>query len=288
MAPLFFNLRSPALISSAPMPELPEVEYERRTLDRWLRGATILSAQAHDRVIMRPRAPATLARDLKGRRVERVDRRGKWMRLALSGGAFLFSHLGMTGGWERGDPGDPHQRWERARLVVERRGKRARVSYVDARRFGRLVFSKDDIPTWSALGPDPLEHGIDTKRLAEVLLRRRRRSIKEALMDQTVLAGVGNIQATEALWKARVDPRSPAGALGPREIAAVVRGLRWTIERTLADIEARDGEYGDPFLVYGHKGEPCPRCRTALVRIVLGGRSTTFCPGCQRRLRARA
>lgn len=270
------------------MPELPEVEYERRKLDRWLRGATIVSARALDRVIMRPREPETLARDLRGRRIERVERRGKWMRIVLSGNALLFSHLGMTGGWVKGGLDDAEQRWERARLVVERRGKRVRVSYVDARKFGRIVFANQDIPTWSALGPDPLEHGIDTKRLAEVLGRRRRRSIKEALMDQTVLAGVGNIQATEALWKARIDPRSPAGTLGPKDVGAVVRGLRWTIERTLADIEARDGEYGDPFVVYGHKGQPCPRCETTLVRILLGGRSTTFCPGCQRRPGARA
>jgi formamidopyrimidine-DNA glycosylase len=268
------------------MPELPEVEDARRKLSRWLRGVTIVSARAFDAVIMRPRAPSTLARDLRGRRVERVERRGKWIRIVLSDGAFLFSHLGMTGDWKRVSP-DEEVRWERARLDVAKAGKRWRVAYSDPRKFGRLVFAREDIPSWSALGPDPLEHGIDVGKLAEKLTRRAKRSIKEALMDQTVLAGVGNIQATEALWKARIDPRSSSGALARKDVAAVVRGLRWTIERTLADLEKNGGwldDDSDPFVVYGHKGQPCPRCKTTLERVMLGGRTTTYCPGCQRRL----
>lgn len=138
------------------------------------------------------------------------ERRGKWLRVALSGDA---------------------------RLDVEKNGKRARIAYSDPRKFGRLVFSAhDDLPSWTALGPDPLEDGIDAKAVAASLARRRRRSIKEAVMDQAVLAGGGNIQATEALWEAKIDPRSPAGALAPKDVGAVVRGVRWTIERTLADL----------------------------------------------------
>lgn len=268
------------------MPELPEVEDARRKLSRWLSGATIVSARAFDPVIMRPRAPASLARDLRGRCVVRVERRGKWLRIVLSGDAFLFSHLGMTGDWQRVGR-DDEVRWERARLDVEKGGKRWRVAYSDPRKFGRLVFAREDIPSWAALGPDPLEHGIDARALAAKLARRGKRSIKEALMDQTVLAGVGNIQATEALWKARIDPRSRAGALSPKDVGAVVRGLRWTIERTLADIEKNGGwldDDSDPFVVYGHKGQPCPRCKALLARVMLGGRTTTYCPGCQRRL----
>lgn len=274
------------------MPELPEVEDARRKLSRWLRGVTIESAKAFDAVIMRPRAPSTLARDLRGRRVERVERRGKWLRIVLSGDGLLFSHLGMTGDWKRVALDEPMSevRWERARLDVQKNGKRWRVAYSDPRKFGRLVFSRTDIPSWSALGPDPLEHGIDVAKLAEKLTRRGKRSIKEALMDQTVLAGVGNIQATEALWKAQIDPRSRSGALSAKDVAAVVRGLRWTIERTLADLEKNGGwleDDSDPFLVYGHKGQPCPRCKTSLERVMLGGRTTTYCPGCQRKLVAR-
>lgn len=270
------------------MPELPEVEYARKNLQRWLRGGTVVAARAFDAVVMRPRAPRTLSRDLRGRRVERVERRGKWLRISLSGDAFLFSHLGMTGRWVKRDAtGEARVPWERARIDVERRGRRVRVSYVDPRKFGRLVFAKEDIAAWRALGPDPLSHGIDATKLAAAFARRGRRSIKEALMDQSLLAGIGNIQATEALWRARIDPRSKAGALTARHVGAIVRGLRWTIDRTLADLEAGDGGSDDPFAVYGHARQPCPRCGTTLVRTVLGGRSTTYCPGCQTNLRDR-
>jgi formamidopyrimidine-DNA glycosylase len=271
------------------MPELPEVEDARRKLSRWLCGTTIVSARAFDARIVRPRAPATLARDLRGCHVERVERRGKWLRIVLSGQAgqaFLFSHLGMTGDWRR-VARDEKVRWERARLDVSKRGELWRVSYADPRKFGRLVFAREDIPSWRALGPDPLEHGNDVGELGETLARRGKRSIKEALMDQAVLAGVGNIQATEALWRARIDPRSRAGALAAKDVAAVVRALRWTIERTLADLEKNGGwldDDSDPFVVYGHKGQPCPRCKTTLERVTLGGRTTTYCPGCQRRM----
>jgi formamidopyrimidine-DNA glycosylase len=104
-------------------------------------------------------------------------------------------------------------------------------------------------------------------------------------MDQTVLAGVGNIQAIEALWKAGVDPRSRAAALETGDVRRIASGLRWTIKRTLADLAKNGMDEGEsPFRIYGRKGEPCPRCGEALERIILGGRTTTFCPGCQRRM----
>ena len=117
-----------------------------------------------------------------------------------------------------------------------------------------------------------------TERIA-----RRKASIKETLMDQKVLAGVGNIQAIEALWKAGIDPRSPASALDRQDMDAVVRGLRWTVRRTLADLEKGEGGKDNPFVIYGRKGAECPRCGATLERIILGGRTTTLCPGCQTR-----
>ena len=102
-------------------------------------------------------------------------------------------------------------------------------------------------------------------------------------MDQRVLAGVGNIQAIEALWKAKIDPRSRASTLERADVVRIAAGLRWTIARTLADLEKGDDGVENPFTIYGRRGTPCPRCKTLLARVELGGRTTTFCPGCQTR-----
>ena|SRR5690349_5542932 len=128
-----------------------------------------------------------------------------------------------------------------------------------------------------------MSDGLDARELATAF-GRIRRSVKEALMDQTVLAGIGNILATEALWHARLDPRSPANALTPADVRNLVRGLRTAIRRQLATRErARGGEPRDVFFAYGREGETCARCDGVLRRIVLGGRGTTFCSGCQER-----
>jgi formamidopyrimidine-DNA glycosylase len=270
------------------MPELPEVEHTRRNLDRWMRGAEIAQVTTSDSRIVRPLAAGSFTRQLTGTRVERVERRGKWLRLSLAGGLRLFIHLGMTGWFEPSQPGAAPLRFERVAFELTRRLKRSRVSFVDPRRWGRLVLADHDIETWSALGPDPLSDGVDPIALAKRLARSKTRSIKEALLDQTVLAGVGNIQAIEALWKAKLDPRSHASALCIADVRALVRGLHWTIERTLKDLAKGDQAAKNPFRVYGRKGEPCPRCGTRFERIELGGRTTTFCPGCQvRRLNAK-
>ena len=264
------------------MPELPEVEHNRRNLERWMRGARIARVETSDVRIVRPEEPSTFVNALTRRTIERVERRGKWLKLTLDDGQRLFVHLGMTGWFERGAPGDPALRFDRVRFELVRRGRPSRVVYVDPRRWGRMIVSRDDIPAWRSLGPDPLDEGIDLDRLAAKLARRKKRSIKEVLMDQTVLAGVGNIQAIEALWKARIDPRSNASAITKADVRAIARGLRWTIDRTLADLAKGEVGAANPFRIYGRKGEPCPRCGHGLESFVLGGRTTTACPGCQK------
>jgi len=268
------------------MPELPEVEHTRRRLERWLRGARIEHAKSRDARIVRPVSTRAFARQLTGAKIGRVERRGKWIRID-AGTHRLFVHLGMTG-WFESPPLDAEPLpFERVTFVLARGRKRVRVSYVDPRRWGRLVLAREDLEAWTALGPDPLSDGIDLDVLQRRLARSNKRSIKEALLDQSVLAGVGNIQAIEALWKAGIDPRSHASALEARDLLALVRALHWTIERTLADLAKGDEGADNPFRVYGRKGEPCPRCATPFTRIELGGRTTTFCPGCQvRRVRA--
>jgi formamidopyrimidine-DNA glycosylase len=265
------------------MPELPEVEHTRRNLERWMRGATIVRVDAHDVRAVKPK-PAAFASALLGRTVKKVERRGKWLRWTFDDGSLMFGHLAMTGWFEEAPAGAVPLRFERVAFEVKRGAKMRRVSYVDARRWGGMTLATEDSPTWKKLGPDPLIEGIDEARLLGKLARRKKTSIKEVLLDQTVLAGVGNIQAIEALWKAGIDPRSRASALGAREVKALARALHWTIDRTLADLAKGDEGEENPFKIYGRKGTPCPRCKAALIRIELGGRTTTYCGGCQRRL----
>jgi formamidopyrimidine-DNA glycosylase len=267
------------------MPELPDVEKMRRDLDRWSRGAKIVAARSTDRRILRPTVPNAFGRALVGRTVQGVARRGKWLRFELDDGTKLFSHLGMTGWWVASDSSADAARFERARIDLAGRAERSSVRYVDSRRFGRLVASKDDITEWRELGPDPLADGIDVRALSAVFAKRRR-SIKDVLMDQTVLAGIGNILATEALWHARIDPRSRASALSPEDAKTLVRGLRTAIDRELAARDVAEGaEWRDTFFAYGHTGDRCPRDRSTFVRVVQAGRTTTFCRKCQIRRR---
>ncbi len=194
------------------MPELPDVEVTRRDLKRWLVGAIVSAAVTGDARLSRPASPRAFARALAGRTVERIERRGKWLRIDLDDGGKVFSHLGMTGEWVRAASNAGALRFERARIDVERRGRPSSVRYVDARRFGRLLAARDDIAEWTTLGPDPLADGIDVGRFSAALAKGRR-AVKEIVMDQRVFAGVGNILATEvggaraSIRALRGDPR---------------------------------------------------------------------------------
>jgi formamidopyrimidine-DNA glycosylase len=268
------------------MPELPEVELTARNLSAWLGGRKIVAAAVPRSRVIRGAAPAAIERLLVGRRVLEVDRRGKWLALRLSGGAALYAHLGMTGKWLSRPRSEGSVKHERARLDVRDRS----VRYQDPRMFGRLVPAPDGTPPgeWAALGIDPLIERIDGEALAARFFRGGR-SIKELLLDQARIAGLGNIQAQEALFRARLDPRRPARSLTARELAALARGISDSIAHTLATESAPEITYVEepgapnPFLVYARQGQPCPRCRAVLQRIVQGGRATVYCPRCQRR-----
>jgi formamidopyrimidine-DNA glycosylase len=157
---------------------------------------------------------------------------------------------------------------------------------VDARRFGRLIIAREDIAEWLALGPDPLTDGIDARDLVRTL-HASTRTIKDAIMDQGVMAGIGNILATEALWRAGIDPRSTSSALSRRDVAAIVRALMAAIAKELAVTGSRESVCGAPgapaYTVYGRAGQPCRRCGATVSRVTLGGRTTAFCRKCQRR-----
>jgi formamidopyrimidine-DNA glycosylase len=284
------------------MPELPEVEVAARNLRRWGAKQTIRAARADRRAarLFRPAKPKAVE-ELAGTRLVSVDRRGKNLLLTLARGGDrlgVWSHLGMTRKGLRRAATDPTPPATRVELDL---AGGARLCYVDRRMFGRFRIVPDarfdDLPEIAALGPDPLNDGIDVSAFA-ARLARLRTPIKVALLDQTLLAGVGNIQASESLFRARIDPRRPARSLSAAEVGRLAAAIRASIDFTLKDfaVAGADGGPADigyveegtaenPFLVYGREGARCPRGprgqRGTIVRIVQAGRATFFCPRCQ-------
>jgi formamidopyrimidine-DNA glycosylase len=269
------------------VPELPEVEIASRQLRGWAQGRRIERASAARSRVIRGQAPSRFAQ-LAGRRLEQIVRLGKWMLLSFDGGEGLVSHLGMTGKWMRRRAGEAPPSHVRATLELD---DGHAIDYRDPRLFGRLVRGTvaqlRSLPVLAALGPDPLG-GIDVERLHRVL-RGTRRSLKEALMDQRTLAGLGNIQVSEGLHRAGLHPARPANRLRLAEVDALAAGIGAALRAALDAEDSPDPityvEEGGPnsFLVYDRKGQPCTTCGTPIERIVQGGRSTFFCPTCQPR-----
>ena len=275
------------------MPELPEVETVRSRLEPVLSGRTFERVEIGDARLTRPFDPATVAAQLEGERVASVERRGKYLIVRFESERVLLIHLRMTGSLlvagPDGLPDDPYRR------AVVRLDDGSAVAYRDVRRFGTwLLLEPGELDDYLAarLGDEPLGSGFSAKALGRRLAGRRA-PLKAALLDQRVIAGVGNIYADEALWYARLHPLRPAGDLTPDELSDLHRGvrraLRKGIERqgaSLRDYSTPDGERGamqDEFVVYGRAGEHCRRCGTPIERTRAGGRGTWFCPGCQRR-----
>lgn len=273
------------------MPELPEVETVRRRIAPLVEGTTIASAEIVDPRLTRPVSPSLVADALVGERIAAVERRGKYLLWRLESGRTLVVHLRMTGSllhFPAGDlPADAHRR---ATLALD---TGAAVGYRDVRRFGTWELLDDGhLRPYlaSRLGPEPLAPSFTSARLARIVAGRRA-PIKAVLLDQRRIAGIGNIYADEALWRARIHPRRPAGELDAPEIAHLHRAVRAALRRgvelngsTLRDYVTPDGEGGGmqhEFHVYGRLGEPCDRCGRPIERIVVGGRGTWLCPRCQ-------
>jgi formamidopyrimidine-DNA glycosylase len=275
------------------VPELPEVETVRRRLEPKLAGRRFEQVEISDARLTRPFDPIEVAAELKGERVASVDRRGKYLIVRFESGRALLIHLRMTGNVLHVAAGaacedDPHRR------AVVRLDDGSDVVYRDVRRFGTwLLAEPDEVEPYLAerLGREPLGAAFTTKRLGEAL-ENRRAPVKAAILDQRRLAGVGNIYADEALWRARIHPQRPAGELDLDELRALHRGIRAAlragIERqgaTLRDYRTPDGGSGrmqHEFKVYGRDGEPCARCGRPIEKIRAAGRGTWFCPHCQR------
>jgi formamidopyrimidine-DNA glycosylase len=276
------------------MPELPEVEFARRVLAQWTEGRTITRVRVADaRILDEGVKAASIVRALGGRAIVSVARRGKWLRIELDDTKrtrFVFSHLGMTGRWQESTVDAPELRFEKVRIDLARDAATSSLRYTDPRLFGRFAVVAEELAAWKALGPDPLLDGIDAVVLGKKLARRKKKTIKETLLDQTLLAGIGNIQAQEALFRAKIHPERMASELSAREVRVLADALLETIHATLAltpegetkIVYVEEAGATNPFAIYGREGEPCPRCQKPLVKIVQGGRSTIFCARCQR------
>lgn len=267
------------------MPELPEVETIRVRLAPLLEGRTLARVEILDPRLTRPYDLFEVAEELEGDRVIAVERRGKYLVLRLESGLALLVHLRMTGTF-RFEP----VTHERAVLELD---DGTRVVYRDVRRFGTwLVLESAELEPYLAAknGPEPLGPRFTANWLAEQLARRRA-PLKAVLLDQRVVAGLGNIYADEALWRARLSPLRPAGELSDEEVRRLRRAIRAALREGIARQGATLRDYATPggsagsmqeeFRVYGREGEPCPRCRTPISKARVGGRGTWYCPRCQ-------
>lgn len=276
------------------MPELPEVELTRRHLEPVLAGARVARVAVRGaRVLRNQPHPGDFAARLEGRTVEAIRRRGKYLLAAVEGGVTWLTHLGMSGRVSVALPGEaepPHT----ALVVALEDGPEVRL--VDPRTFGyAAVLTPEELASVgsSRLGPDALEELPPARWLAGRLAGRTA-PIKSLLLDQRLLAGLGNIYADEVLHRARIRPDRPAGSLRPEEVAALRRSIRPILESglrhggtSLSDMayllpDGRTGRYLPRLRAYGRAGRPCRSCGQPILRIVQGGRSAFFCPECQR------
>jgi len=259
------------------LPELPEVEAAARTLSRAALGKTITVVRAIHPALKRKLPPAR-ARAAKGKRISTIERRGKHQLLGLDSGDTLVVHFRMNGDWEIGTTSDILDKFTRAVIELD---DGTRISLVDRRALSSITLDKEGSSSLPKLGKEASDPALDADYLAEVL-QRRKIPIKPALMDQAVLAGLGNIYAAEALWEAELDPRKRAASLSRGKLEKLLTAIRLV----LSPRRRRPGRYTDTrgrerFMVYDREGKECRRCGGTIERIVQAGRSTYFCPDCQ-------
>lgn len=271
------------------MPELPEVETTVRGLEHVLKGRRLARVEARRADLRRP-FPQDLGQRLIGSRVTSLGRRAKYGMVHTDRGDTMVFHLGMSGAWRI----DPGELGKHDHLLLETDEGR-RLHLRDPRRFGSVdlvpTVSLDEWPAFKVLGPEPLDGTIDGKWLKQKFAGRSA-AVKLLLLDQRVVAGLGNIYACEALFRAGIDPRKQAGRVSRSKLDALAVAIPAVLEdairaggSTLKDFAAPDGELGyfsKQFEVYDREDEHCRGCKGRVKRIVQGGRSTFFCPSCQR------
>jgi formamidopyrimidine-DNA glycosylase len=275
------------------VPELPEVETVRRGLERHVVGRTVDTVTVlHPRAVRRHLAgPAEFAAALAGRRLDRASRRGKYLWLPVGADA-LLAHLGMSGQLLVGDPGRPVSPHVRIRFTFQDQGPDLR--FTDQRTFGHMCVVRDGaaLPSLIAhIAPDPLEPAFDPGLLAS-RLRARRTWVKRALLDQSLVSGIGNIYADEALWRAGLHWATPTQTLDGPEVSRLLAAVREVLGDALAaggttfdslyvNVNGESGYFDRSLAVYGREGLPCPRCGTPVRRDPFMNRSAYSCPDCQ-------
>ncbi|MCC8191207.1 MAG: bifunctional DNA-formamidopyrimidine glycosylase/DNA-(apurinic or apyrimidinic site) lyase [Planctomycetes bacterium] len=273
------------------MPELPEVETVARALDKAVGGRKIQQIIGIS-AIRQPFDAEDATAKLAGATILAVRRRAKYLILYCDRAWSVLAHLGMTGSFRLEPAAEPRQPYDRVVFVLDGDEE---LRFADPRRFGSMrlvqVGAVGEIPAELAgLGPEPLNRAFTSKAMLS-RARGRKTPVKVFLMDQKVVAGVGNIYASEALFHAGVDPRRPAGDLSPEEWTAVVAAVKTVLRRairrggttirTYRSLDGSEGKFRRSLAVYGRKGETCPSCGRPLVTEKLGGRSTVYCPACQ-------
>jgi formamidopyrimidine-DNA glycosylase len=274
------------------MPELPEVETIRRQLAPELEGRRLDSIQILDPRWCEPAPPEEVAQAVEGRRIDRLDRRGKWLVWELAGEIHLVMHLRMTGNLLLVPAGDTERRFLRVRIDLD---DGRHVLFCDARRFGTgvVLLGHDGVHDYFAgrVGIEPLGPDFTGEALRD-MAHGRKAPVKAFLLTQERVAGVGNIYADEALWLSKIHPLRPVGTLKPKQLESlrdsVVQVLHAGIDAKGATIDdyrdaaGAEGSFQDRFQVHLRAGERCPRCGSTIRKIRAAGRGTYFCPRCQR------
>jgi formamidopyrimidine-DNA glycosylase len=268
------------------MPELPEVELARRNLEKWFAGHTVVGAEAEKTRIFRG-ADTRAFEAIRGR-LDHIDRKGKYLLFAFEGGRGLLAHLGMTGKFVRRPPGQAEP-YSHARFILD---DDEVIHFRDPRQFGRMepvdAIALQSTPVVAELGADLLKEPPTATSLREAL-GHLKVGLKVALMDQSRVAGLGNIHAAEALYRAKIHPARKPKTLKDAEWKRLAKGIRDAIGFALRREESEEIQYveepgsDNPFLVYGRKGEKCRRCGTRITSFAQGGRTTFCCPKCQPR-----
>jgi formamidopyrimidine-DNA glycosylase len=271
------------------MPELPEVETIRLTLQAKLIGRTIVAATVRNSRMLEGRSASEFIREITGRTIEQLTRRGKYLLLRLSGDLVLALHLRMTGQLTVEAVGEPEAN---AVYLVLQLDNRTELRFRDQRKFGKaFTFPAAAVPSaLGKLGPEPLTAEFTVEVFA-ARLARHKLAVKKALLDQELVAGIGNIYADEALFVAQVHPARLTDSLTAAEVAKLRHAVRQVLREGIAnrgtsmrdylDGEGQPGSYQEKLRVYGRQGQPCPTCGAPIAKMNLGGRGTHFCPLCQ-------